>query len=575
MSLTLCSQDCIGTNGQHLGVNCSDPYASNINGAQDTLGPRSEVNPSTGFFPYPFTGAGEYGDQVFRRLKVHKDDLDPALNAGAIYFVEGHYITSDDAAAERDDNNASWRPINVSPTTYNITVTESTRQTEDAIAAWAEYQPTLLTTTIPVVNDGLLIIGGDTFDNGDGTRTYIYAVHNLNSDRGVRKFEIPIPPNATITNIYFNDTDSHSGEPYDTTDWDAFVDYPRSRVVWQTQTFDENPNANALRWGTVYTFGFDIDTTDVIDALVDMELFKPQAFPGDPDTVTTRTALPTPAVCDFDGLCERGETCSNCATDCTTVGAGGFCGDLICDPGDSEDCLNCPTDCNGLQSGPDLMQYCCAEGGGTHPAFCIDPRCNDQGVTCMTLAGALDCCGDGICSSGEDSCQCAADCGSPPLTEQTCNDSEDNDCDGNIDCDDIDCCTDTLCTTGVDNDNDGVSDCDCDDADPNIWGTPSEPGTILVDDVSGATLSWTPPASPGATTVEYETLRTGLVEVFQYTTACLADGTPFDLSVSDGEDPVSGGVFYYLVRATNDCPGADGIGSLGPPGSDRIAPACP
>ena len=32
-------------------------------------------------------------------------DLDPAQNAGALYFGEGHYVTPDDAAAGNDDNN--------------------------------------------------------------------------------------------------------------------------------------------------------------------------------------------------------------------------------------------------------------------------------------------------------------------------------------------------------------------------------------------------------------------------------------------------------------------------------------
>ena len=39
---------CIGGDGDHLGVNCSDPYSSALNGDQTRLGPRSDVNASTG-----------------------------------------------------------------------------------------------------------------------------------------------------------------------------------------------------------------------------------------------------------------------------------------------------------------------------------------------------------------------------------------------------------------------------------------------------------------------------------------------------------------------------------------------
>jgi len=66
----------------------------------------------------------------------------------------------------------------------------------------------------------------------------------------------------------------HSGEPYSTTDWTATVG--AYDITWNTQAFQQNANANALRWGTLYNFRF---TTDVPPApgagTATLGLFKP------------------------------------------------------------------------------------------------------------------------------------------------------------------------------------------------------------------------------------------------------------------------------------------------------------
>ena len=61
-------------------------------------------------------------------------------------------------------------------------------------------------------------------------------------------------------------------------------------------------------------------------------------------------------------------------------------------------------------------------------------------------------CGNGSCDPGEGPCNCPADCGSPPLAEAACDDSEDNDCDSLFDCDDADCAGDPICLSACDND---------------------------------------------------------------------------------------------------------------------------
>ena len=63
----------------------------------------------------------------------------------------------------------------------------------------------------------------------------------------------------------------------------------------------------------------------------------------------------------------------------------------------------------------------------------------------VTPTGSGTFCGDTTCDVDEDECSCPGDCGSPPDTETSCNDGFDDDCDGDIDCDDEDCLNDTAC----------------------------------------------------------------------------------------------------------------------------------
>ena len=95
-----CSNDCIDTTGEPPRSAVLRPvFAQFLNGQQSNLGPKFEVDAATGFHPHPVTDIGNTGNAIFKRLQVHNDDLDPDLNESALYFVEGQYVTEDDAAA--------------------------------------------------------------------------------------------------------------------------------------------------------------------------------------------------------------------------------------------------------------------------------------------------------------------------------------------------------------------------------------------------------------------------------------------------------------------------------------------
>ncbi len=272
----LCNPVCDDANqgGNALGPGCNDPYSSSLNGSQSGLGPKFEVNPSNGVYPWPFTGDGQTGNVLYKRIQVANSDMDPALNAGALYFGEGHYVTPDDAQADNDDNNASYRRINVgnfSSGGWDVDFTGSTMRGSPAIQAWQDNDPSVTLNALDVPNDGRFWVGYKVSDNGDGTWHYEYAIYNLNSDRAAGSFSVPVGSGVTVTNIGFHDVDYHSGEPYDNTDWTGTFQ-ESGAVVWNSPaTQAQDPNTNALRWGTLYNFRFDADSApENVDATLGM-----------------------------------------------------------------------------------------------------------------------------------------------------------------------------------------------------------------------------------------------------------------------------------------------------------------
>jgi hypothetical protein len=116
-------------------------------------------------------------------------------------------------------------------------------------------------------------------------------------------------------------------------------------------------------------------------------------------------------------------------------GSGGpVCGDTRCDPG--EDQCECASDCGAP---PDTETNC---SDGIDEDCDTDTDCDDYDCLDDPVCSY---CGDGTCDPDEDQCGCAIDCGSSPLTETSCNDDDDNDCDSLKDCVDPDCEGDPAC----------------------------------------------------------------------------------------------------------------------------------
>ena len=282
---TVCGSCSASSTGNYLGIGCSDPYSSSLNGSQSGLGTRMEVNAATGVFPgTPNVGMPSAPATIGRRIQVKGPDLDPAQNAGAIYLAEGHYIAQDDAAAGNDNNNASWRQFNVgslSSGAYTLTFASTTQRQAAAIFAWKSFDGEVKINNVDVPNDGRFHVGYRVTDNGNGTWRYEYAIHNMSSHRSGRSFSVPVPAGVTVTGAGFKDVDYHSGDSYDPTDWS--ISTSGGAVTWTGGTFATNANGNALRFATMYNFWFTADRPPVATDAT-LGLFRPGAA-GEPTSM--------------------------------------------------------------------------------------------------------------------------------------------------------------------------------------------------------------------------------------------------------------------------------------------------
>lgn len=273
-----------------LGVGCSDPYSAGLNGTQSGLGPRFEINSTTGEYPWPFTTSGQSGATNFKRLNIHVDDINPLLNPNADYVAEAQYVAKDDADAGNSHNNASHRMVRVgNENTFGggwyLNYVGNTVREEPAIFAWEDAYPNVQLVAIDVPGDGRYWVGSNVTDNGDGTWHYEYAVMNFDSNRNAGSFSVQ--SGATPSNVGFRDVE-YFGEPFNQDDWgNAFAG---GEVTWDNgTTFGSNPLANAIRWSTIYNFRFDAPAAPV-DGTVTLGLFAPDA--GNPDEMTATLQVP-------------------------------------------------------------------------------------------------------------------------------------------------------------------------------------------------------------------------------------------------------------------------------------------
>lgn len=292
---------------QALGPGCSDPYGAGLNGGQSGLGPRSEINAYNGQFVYPFTGINQSGNQIFKRIQVPADQM-PVT--GALYFAEGQYVIKDEIQPNGEPyiNPTTGRPVNYNNATYKRMNVQSSgaagttgapSRERAAIYAWQDHgngvnQPdnSVQIQEVIVPGEGLLQVASKVTDLGDGTFRYDYAVHNQNSDLNVGSFAVPSP--SSTSDHYFSDVDHHSIVDGQISGADWVPQEGAGEIKWETEPFVSNPNANAIRWGTMYNYSFVTDAAPV-DGEVTVGMWKDPSI-----QLTANLQVPGGSACDAD-----------------------------------------------------------------------------------------------------------------------------------------------------------------------------------------------------------------------------------------------------------------------------------
>ncbi|MFG0329470.1 MAG: hypothetical protein ACF8PN_06160 [Phycisphaerales bacterium] len=261
--------------GNWLGQGCTDTYTASLNASQSGLGPRFEINPWTGAWSYQgsyFQQGRRAEDAVDRLLQVEIDDINPDLHPTAEWFSEGYYVVLDDINVM---NSAAWKPVTPQEHPNNnwaFQMTPSWERPVDGFAlyAWPDARFTTIAQELPVVEfvspDGRCVLGAKAIRGADGFWRYEYALLNIDMDRKVGSFSIPLPPGTTVRNAGFHAPKSRN-EPYSNDPWT--VEISNESITWSTV---DNP----VRWGTVYSFRFECDRGPD-DATATLGHFEPGA----------------------------------------------------------------------------------------------------------------------------------------------------------------------------------------------------------------------------------------------------------------------------------------------------------
>lgn len=283
LTQNICGFGCNGVGGSQLGSGCSDPYSASLNSGPN-LGSKAWVNPFTGFFPRgdsatpPNNHSGHTHNGTSHRILVNVNDLNTTLNAGAQYFVDGQYVTPHEYNWCQSNptqcnmfNNVSYRRYNVSGTAspFSFSANGATQREKIALYAWTGAS---IVEVYPAPgSDGKAYVGYKVTNPSAGVWRYEYAIYNMNLERAIQSFGVPVGNGVTLSNVQFYAPPQHPGWSNDGTDnSQGFSSAPWTESdangykFWSSETLAQNPNANAIRWGTMYNIRFESNRPPVL-----------------------------------------------------------------------------------------------------------------------------------------------------------------------------------------------------------------------------------------------------------------------------------------------------------------------
>jgi hypothetical protein len=209
------------------------------------------------------------------RLSARDQDLN---NPGASYFYEGCYFVPNDGNTANNIGNR----ICTMEWTGSVWDFDTPDQNNPLVEGPAIYRWGEMHTTVPVAaGDGHVILAVQTSDLGGGRTHYEYALFNFNSERRIGSFSIPVEGVQGIENIGFHDSDMDGAN-----EWAVTLE--GGVLTWKTDTYAEDPDANALIFGGMMNFRFDAASPPQ-EARAVLGIWKPSS----PDTVGAETRGPT------------------------------------------------------------------------------------------------------------------------------------------------------------------------------------------------------------------------------------------------------------------------------------------
>ena len=255
-----------------LGLGCADTYPASSNTFLPGLGPRSEVNASTGIWPHcggipshfdvngdcvqDFVGAGE--TQFTHGAKVAETDLQVA---GATYFMESFYIVRDDVNIFNSMGYRRFLPSKPASTWVFANDPSFSYTVGPALNAWVDP-----TTPAPGADNHVLDTGTGQVQLAmrvtdvtgfPGLRRFAYALQNHDFDRRIGSFHVPFDATTGgVVNVAYAD-----GDGFTANDWTWTLD--STGITWTAPAPAPPAPAPELDYASLVSFHFETSLAPV------------------------------------------------------------------------------------------------------------------------------------------------------------------------------------------------------------------------------------------------------------------------------------------------------------------------